>query len=434
MDHASPSEIPPPASADVTRTKVFVCPLFSCGRMYKRMEHLKRHVRSHTMERPFQCHRCNKKFSRQDNLNQHFRIHIRMDAEGVTGTTAGYMAAMGEDESAHGDVEDLDELEGVDGGLLNIGVCEVEVEGAVHEVEGDEEGLLTTNPAGYVAEPNGIHHVVGQDVYYPGSASDQQFPMSSSPEPSPFSDPSGGVNWMARASTSPAFSTQSMPSPHQRVLHMSQSASYNPVGEYMTSMSAPSHKATFDHNTIYSGQLLPSSTGPGPIRRHRSVTPSLARYGESIRRPYSATMSDQPAHGNRSYHPYAVSSHSGSAQSSPGTYNVPLDYNTSITGSLPSHLSRSSSTSRPSSSHLPDQMNQMLHLDSMDTGYTGESATTTGGPFGGMYRSDSPASYTSRSYSHDGGSTDGHQLYPMQPQYAGHADQYYPPHAQTVPL
>ncbi|KAF9644940.1 hypothetical protein BDM02DRAFT_3121095 [Thelephora ganbajun] len=77
-----------------------------------------------------------------------------MDAE-------GYMAVMGEDESAHADVEDLDGLEGVDGGLLNIGVCEVEIEGTVHEVEGDEEGLITTNPAGYVAEPNGIHPVVG---------------------------------------------------------------------------------------------------------------------------------------------------------------------------------------------------------------------------------------------------------------------------------
>ena len=238
---------------------------------------------------------------------------------------------------------------------------------------------------------------------------------------------------MARSAPSPAFSTQSMPSPHQRVLQMSQSASYNQIGEYMTSMSAPSHKATFDHNTIYPAQL-PPSTGPGPIRRHRSVTPSLARYGESIRRPYSAAMTDQSVHGSRSYHPYAVSSHSGSAQSSPGTYNVPLGYNDSMTGSLPSHLSRSSSTSRPGSSHLPEQMSQMLRLDSMEGGYTGESSTTSGGSYVGMYRSDSPASYTSGTYSHDGGSTDGHQMYPVQSQYASHVDAYYPSHAQTVPL
>lgn len=357
-----------------------------------------------------------------------------MDADGATGTTANYMAAMGEDESAHADVEDLDELEGIDTGLLDgIGVYEVYVDGPVREVEGGEEGQVTTNRTGYVAEPNGIHPVVGQDVYYQGPASDQHFPMSSSPEPPPFSELSGGVNWMTRATPSPAFSTQSMPSPHQRALHMSQSGSYNQLGEYVNvTMSAPSHKATFDHSAIYPTQLLPSTTGP--IRRHRSVTPSLARYGESIRRPYSAAMTDQSAHGNRSYHPYAVSSHSGSAQSSPGTYNVPLDYNNSMAGSLPSHLSRSSSTSRPSSSQLPEQMNQMLHLDSMDTGYNGESATTSGGSFGSMYRSDSPASYTSGTYSHDGGSTDGHQMYPLQSQYASHVDTYYPPHAQTVPL
>ena len=107
----------------------------------------------------------------------------------------------------------------------------------------------------------------------------------------------------------------------------------------------------------------------------------LSSIWESIYRPYSVAMTDQPTHGNRSYHPYAVSSHSGSAQSSPGTYNVRLDYNTPMTSSSPSHLSRSSSAFRPGSSHLPDQMNQMLHLNLMDTGYTGESAGT-GGSYG----------------------------------------------------
>jgi len=75
---------------------------------------------------------------------------MRMDADGVTGTTASYMVVIDEGGSAHADVEDLDELEGVDGGLLNAGVCEVEVEGAIHEIEGDEEGLITTNPTNYV--------------------------------------------------------------------------------------------------------------------------------------------------------------------------------------------------------------------------------------------------------------------------------------------
>lgn len=46
------------------------CPIPSCGRLFKRLEHLKRHVRTHTQERPYQCNSCGKAFSRSDNLAQ----------------------------------------------------------------------------------------------------------------------------------------------------------------------------------------------------------------------------------------------------------------------------------------------------------------------------------------------------------------------------
>ncbi|KAI0641047.1 hypothetical protein C8Q79DRAFT_920436, partial [Trametes meyenii] len=65
------------AGGEAPRTKAFVCPLFSCGRMFKRMEHLRRHLRTHTLERPFQCEQCQKRFSRSDNLAQHIRTHDR---------------------------------------------------------------------------------------------------------------------------------------------------------------------------------------------------------------------------------------------------------------------------------------------------------------------------------------------------------------------
>jgi 5-methylcytosine-specific restriction endonuclease McrA len=60
-----------------TRTRAFSCPLEFCQRPFRRLEHLKRHVRTHTRERPYLCGQCGRSFSRQDNLLQHIRTHSR---------------------------------------------------------------------------------------------------------------------------------------------------------------------------------------------------------------------------------------------------------------------------------------------------------------------------------------------------------------------
>jgi transcription factor STE12 len=70
------------------------CPIPSCGRLFKRLEHLKRHVRTHTQERPYICNHCNKAFSRSDNLAQHRRTH---DRDGTSGPAENY-ANYGEDD------------------------------------------------------------------------------------------------------------------------------------------------------------------------------------------------------------------------------------------------------------------------------------------------------------------------------------------------
>lgn len=64
-------------TATTITTKSHACPVSQCLRRFKRLEHLKRHMRIHTLERPFRCSYpgCQKNFSRSDNLSQHIKTH-----------------------------------------------------------------------------------------------------------------------------------------------------------------------------------------------------------------------------------------------------------------------------------------------------------------------------------------------------------------------
>lgn len=60
-------------------------PCLECEKQFKRLEHLKRHIRSvHSSIRPFHCKYCEKKFSRLDNLAQHSKTHFKVNANGTT--------------------------------------------------------------------------------------------------------------------------------------------------------------------------------------------------------------------------------------------------------------------------------------------------------------------------------------------------------------
>ncbi|KAI1011693.1 hypothetical protein LB503_004218 [Fusarium chuoi] len=80
-----------PRSGKKKKSQRFYCTDYPpCNLSFTRSEHLARHIRKHTGERPFQCH-CSRRFSRLDNLRQHAQtVHVNenipMDSLAATGS------------------------------------------------------------------------------------------------------------------------------------------------------------------------------------------------------------------------------------------------------------------------------------------------------------------------------------------------------------
>lgn len=73
-----PENLGPNGTTPSGKPRLFVCT--TCTRAFARHEHLKRHERSHTKEKPFNCGVCQRKFSRRDLLLRHAqKLHAGCD-------------------------------------------------------------------------------------------------------------------------------------------------------------------------------------------------------------------------------------------------------------------------------------------------------------------------------------------------------------------
>nr|XP_031861867.1 uncharacterized protein CI109_002696 [Kwoniella shandongensis]KAA5528939.1 hypothetical protein CI109_002696 [Kwoniella shandongensis] len=238
--------------------KGFSCPLLSCGRLFKRLEHLKRHVRTHTQERPYECTRCSKRFSRSDNLTQHLKTHEKVDRGERMKTEAS--------ESTEDDMATL--------------------------LEAQVDAMAARENRGY---PSGTGGLLRADGAYPSYAEiNQSGQYNAARLPFPPTSFDG----------SDSYATLNLPS--ESHLHRPQATPIstnwpNLGGLYDQSIPTGAH-----HTNGFLAKR----------QRHRSMTPSL---GGSHRAPVAGQtgLRSSPYLGPARYHPYSVAALSSGTQTFP---------------------------------------------------------------------------------------------------------------------
>ncbi|KAG8977489.1 homeodomain transcription factor ste12 [Tulasnella sp. 425] len=343
-----------PGSTPVPRLKQFPCPLYSCGKTFKRMEHLKRHLRTHTMERPFACDKCGKKFSRSDNLTQHLRTHSKDSGELSIKDGGDFEGSGGENDGSAGDESDGMGLGDIDLEQEDVvGVVPARVPMNVFDPAGQVHNSPTpftnnlppsssldtwagpsshghtgdyipphsqslpvpiTNHAESRASFSALHPVEGSPLQY---GSPQQVPGALLPAHEQHAIQNHAQQLLSRSNRPRPMHTvtsdgYSVPYPRGASLQPPTMPSYRNRPDFASfggdalSSSAPSAKAGYENLALLPGYAQSSSFhgSVGPIRRHRSATPTIRpgpvpQYGSPGHSLFAPRT--QASHG---YHPY----------------------------------------------------------------------------------------------------------------------------------
>ncbi|KAI0518159.1 hypothetical protein F5B22DRAFT_599909 [Xylaria bambusicola] len=64
-----------PPSGSMALTKRFECEVPGCGKVFRRKEHLTRHLKSHDTQLQYACHICGRRYARSDVLKRHVEFH-----------------------------------------------------------------------------------------------------------------------------------------------------------------------------------------------------------------------------------------------------------------------------------------------------------------------------------------------------------------------
>ena len=79
QENGTNGESSPNGSVQPSNTRLYSCG--KCSKSYARLDHLSRHVRMHTQEKPYQCQVCSKAFARADLLKRHTLGHSKDDPQ-----------------------------------------------------------------------------------------------------------------------------------------------------------------------------------------------------------------------------------------------------------------------------------------------------------------------------------------------------------------